>query len=182
MSLSPDEAAKALEEIAAAERVSRAAYDYLIGGAYLMVWGVIWLICFGLIDLAGSPPQLIWIGGCAAGILASVILGRSRRHAAGQSRWRAIIPSGSYVGFAFLTLEIVPPHRTEQASAVVALVLALAYIQMGTQRGDRLILVGLAIAVLTLAGYWAIPAHYDLYMAIVGGSSLILTGYWLRRA
>jgi hypothetical protein len=102
MSLSPDEAAKALDEIAAAERVSRAAYDYLIGGAYLMVCGVIWLICFGLIDLARWPPQLIWIGGCAAGILASVVLGRSRHRAAGQPRWRAIIPSGSYVAFAFL--------------------------------------------------------------------------------
>jgi hypothetical protein len=182
MSLSPDEAAKALDEIAAAERVSRAAYDYLIGGAYLMVWGVVWLICFGLIDLALCAPQLIWAGGCAAAIIASVILGRGRRRAAGLPRWRALIPSGSYVGFAFLALEIVPPHRVEQASAFVALVLALAYIQMGIQRGDRLMLVGFAIAVLTLAGYWSIPVHYNLYMAVIGGSSLILTGYWLRRA
>jgi hypothetical protein len=41
---------------------------------------------------------------------------------------------------------------------------------------------GIALAALTLFGYFEVVTHFDMWMAVVGGGSLILAGIWLRRA
>ena len=181
MTLSPDDAAKALSEIEATETRSRAAYAYLIGGSYLVLWGAIWVVCFSLIDVVPHQARNIWIGGSAVGILGSVILGQRRRDLAHKG-WRAFMPATGYVAFSFAALELVtPPPSVEAVSAFVALVVSLAYIQIGAQFGDRLTLIGVALAALTLAGFFWIPVHFHLFMALIGGGSLILAGLWLRR-
>jgi len=180
MTLSPDEAAQALNEIEAAEARSRTAYGYLLGGSYLILWGVIWVFCYSLVDFWPREVQNIWLVGSAIGILGSVVLGRSRRERERRG-WRAFVPATGYVVFAFAVLSILHPPSVEAVSVVVALVVALAQVQIGVQRGDRITIIGVAVAALTLAGYAWIPMHFHLYMAIVGGGSLILAGFWLRQ-
>jgi hypothetical protein len=180
MTLSPDEAAQALNEIEAAEARSRTAYSYLLGGSYLILWGIIWVFCYSLVDFRPHEVSTIWLIGSAIGILGSVMLGRRRRE---QERkgWRAFVPATGYVVFTFAVLTILRPPTVEASSAVVALVVALAYVQIGVHWGNRISIIGVAVAALTLAGYFWIPMHFHLYMAIVGGGSLILAGFWLRR-
>src|SRR5579859_5677338 len=178
MALSPDEAAQALNEIAAAETRSRTAYAYLLGGSYLILWGVIWVVCYSLVDFRPAAVSTIWAIGSAAGIAGSVLLGRRRRDRRG---WRAFVPATAYVVFTFLLLNILHPRSIEDCSIAVALVVSLAYVQIGLHLGDRLISIGVALAALSLAGYFWIPAHFHLYMAFVGGGSMILAGLWLRR-
>jgi hypothetical protein len=179
MSLPPDEAAQALRDIEAAETRSRVAYGYLVGGSYLILWGVIWVVCYSLVDLRPGEIAWIWLAGCAVGVTGSVILGRQRHE---HRSWRSVVIPLSYVVFTFTTLQILQPRNVREVSAVIALVVALAYVQAGILRwGDRIALIGAAVAALTLIGYWAIPLHFMLYMAIVGGGSLILAGVWLRR-
>jgi hypothetical protein len=178
MAMSPDEAAQALSEIEAAETRSRTAYGYLLGGPHLILWGAIWIVCYSLVDYRPAAVSTIWAIGSGIGILGSVMLGRRRRERRG---WRVFIPATSYVVFTFIVLDILHPPTVEACSAVVALVVALAYIQVGMHWGDRVILIGVALAAMTLAGYFWIPVHFHLYMAVVGGGSLILAGFWLRR-
>ena len=47
--------------------------------------------------------------------------------------------------------------------------------------GMRLIATGIALAVLTLVGFFAFPALFSLWMAVVGGTALILGGVWMLR-
>src|ERR1700733_4600694 len=108
MTLSPDEAAQALNEIEAAEARSRTAYSYLLGGSYLILWGVIWVFCYGLVDFRPHDVSVIWLIGSAIGILGSVMLGRRRRERERQG-WRAFIPATGYVVFTFAVLKILQP-------------------------------------------------------------------------
>jgi hypothetical protein len=181
MALSPDEAAQALSEIEAAETRSRMAYGYLIGGSYLILWGVIWVVCYSLVDFRPDAVSIIWLAGCAVGVAGSVILGRRRGESQERRGWRAFVPATGYVVFAFLLLNILRPRSVEDSSIAVALIVSLAYVQIGVHLGDRLMLIGAGLAALSLAGYVWIPLHFHLYMAFVGGGSMILAGFWLRR-
>ena len=181
MALSPDEAAQALSEIEAAETRSRTAYGYLIGGSYLILWGIIWVVCYSLVDFRPKSVSMIWLVGCAIGVAVSVILGWRRGERAERRGWRAFVPATGYVVFAFLLLNILRPRSVEDSSIAVALIVSLAYVQIGVHLGDRLVLIGAGLAALSLAGYFWIPLHFHLYMAFVGGGSMILAGFWLRR-
>jgi hypothetical protein len=181
MTLSPDDAAKALSEIEATETRSRAAYAYLIGGSYLILWGAIWVVCFSLVDFLPHEARNIWIGGSAVGIFGSVILGQRRRDRVHKG-WRAFMPATGYVAFTFAALELItPPPSGEAVSAFVALVVSLAYVQIGAHFGDRITLIGIALAAMTIAGFLWIPVHFHLFLALIGGGSLVLAGLWLRR-
>ena len=68
------------------------------------------------------------------------------------------------------------------ALGVVSLIVALFYFLGGLWIGSRLAVTGLALAVLTLVGYYLFPAYFLLWMAVVGGGALILAGVWLRTA
>jgi hypothetical protein len=46
--------------------------------------------------------------------------------------------------------------------------------------GMRFLGTFVAIAALTLGGFFFLPAHFLLWMAVVGGGALVLAGLWLR--
>jgi len=181
MALSPDEAAQALSEIEAAETRSRTAYGYLIGGTHLIMWGIIWVVCYSLVDFDPAAVSMIWLIGSAIGVVGSVVIGKRQHQRYERRGWRAFVQPAAYVAFSFLLLNILRPRSIEDSSIAVALIVSLAYIQLGVHFGDRLILIGTGLAALSLAGYFWIPVHFHLYMAFVGGGSLILAGFWLRR-
>jgi hypothetical protein len=44
------------------------------------------------------------------------------------------------------------------------------------------VVAGVLVAALTLAGFFLLKDNFFLWMAGVGGGSLILAGYWFRQA
>jgi hypothetical protein len=48
--------------------------------------------------------------------------------------------------------------------------------------GLRYLVVGAALAALTLLCFFFLREHFYAVMAFAGGGALILTGFWLRRA
>jgi hypothetical protein len=60
-------------------------------------------------------------------------------------------------------------------------VMALMYMVIGTLAGARWTVIGVALGVLTVVGYAFMREHFMLWMAIVGGGALLLTGFWMRR-
>ena len=52
---------------------------------------------------------------------------------------------------------------------------------MGIWRGLRFRYAGIAVGALTLGGWFWLPEYFLLWMAAVGGGSLILVGLWLRK-
>jgi len=69
-----------------------------------------------------------------------------------------------------------------QIGALIPLLFAWIYIVMGVWMGWRFALAGVALGALTLGGFFLIHQHFLLWMAFVGGGTLVATGLWLRRA
>jgi hypothetical protein len=57
---------------------------------------------------------------------------------------------------------------------------SLFYVLIGLWAGMRFVITGIAVAALTLGGFFYLPAHFLLWMAAVGGGALILAGLWMR--
>jgi len=53
---------------------------------------------------------------------------------------------------------------------------------IGLFGAPRLLVTGIGVYVLTLAGYFLLPQIFQLWMAAVGGGGLIIGGLWLRTA
>jgi hypothetical protein len=64
----------------------------------------------------------------------------------------------------------------------VPLVIAATYVGLGIAVGRRRAFTGIALGVLTLVGFFALPSIFMLWMAAVGGGALVLGGLWLRQA
>lgn len=66
--------------------------------------------------------------------------------------------------------------------AYPGIVTGFAYIVFGLLHMPRMALIGLALFVATLIGFFAFPDILTWWMAAAGGIGLILGGVWLRSA
>ena len=180
MSLSQEQAAAALEDIRQTGTRSASLYSYQRFARYLYLWGVIWVLGYALTFFFPKHGDLTWGLLVAAGLAAGLALGRG---AAGRIGWRYGASMATVLGFIFATLAILPPARGIQLSAFIPLVIAHMFVLQGIWNGrPRYVAVGVAVAALTLAGFFLIPHYFLLWMASVGGCALVLAGLMVERA
>jgi hypothetical protein len=136
---------------------------------------------------------LIWIAIVPVGMIAGFLIERraalrhdaqadpSRRRAV--ARLRRLFNGTALIAFAFITATcvVMSPVTPRQVGAFIPLVVAASYAVLGLWIGARFIAVGAALAALTLGGFLLLPAHFELWMAAVGGGALLVGGLWLRR-
>jgi len=198
MTLSPGEAADALRDIAATETHSRQLYGYREASPHLLIWGILWAVGYGLAAALPRYGSAIWaavvttgfLAGYATAFRAAIRRGtpaerpvvETRRRAASRLNW-------TYSGIAFIaalfiaaTLAVMSPVSGRQIDAFIPLVVAAGYAVLGLWLGLRFIVIGIALAVLTLGGFFLLPAYFGVWMAAFGGGALVLGGLWLRTA
>jgi hypothetical protein len=179
MTLSPQDAAAALNDIEAAEARSAMLSDYRHASPHLIAWGVLWMVGYGLNDVFPMHAGAVWSVVVPVGLIADVAAMRgARRNAA----WRTFAAIGAVSAFVVAMVLVMAPVNGRQVATVIPLFVALMYVLRGIWIGPRYVVAGVAIAALTLVGYWLVASHFSLYMAVVGGGALILGGLWLRRA
>lgn len=189
MSISRDEAAETLKSIELAQTRSFQAYGYKSAAPFLFIWGVIWMVGYTVSDLWPVLGGRVWPALLLIAFIASAIFGQragTDKSAEGRAKNRRIglRMTGTWVAiFVFIgaVMAVMRPSPL-QATAFVPLLVAAAYTVLGLWMGVRFVIAGIAIGALTLGGFFYLPAHFLLWMAAVGGSTLILTGLWLRRA
>lgn len=185
MSVSHQEAASALQDIAKTERRSFSAYGYKSAAPHLIVWGVLWVVGYGGTYLA--PLQWggwVWPVDALIGAVASTVIGM-RSKPAGQIKfsWRIFFTWLAALGAIASVLSIFSPFNGMQIGSLFPLMIGWSYAIMGIWMGWRFIVAGLAIVVLTLFSFFRLPPEqFLLCMAFLGGVILIGTGLWLRRA
>jgi len=181
MPLTPAEAADALRDVERTQRRSFSAYSYKSGAPFLLLWGLVWLIGYGTVELAPKQSGLVWFVLAVAGSVASAVIGM-RMKPAGKPRFdgRIFITWLASLGFLSALFSIIGTITSQQVGAIIPLFIGWAYVVMGAWMGWRFIAAGLAVAALTIGGYFYFPEHFAGWMAIVGGSTLIGTGLWLR--
>jgi hypothetical protein len=186
MSLSPEQAREALHDVEQTTRRSATVYGYESMAPFLILWGAIWVVAYGTNDLAPRAiGQWAWPVLGMVGWVASMFIGARRK---GQSatdaglwlRWFGVFVA--YAVFAAGVGAIMRPTSDAQVGAFVPLIVALTYALTGIFfNATRLVIAGAAVAALTLGGYFYLPSHFMLWMAVVGGGALILAGVWMRR-
>ncbi|HXC55597.1 MAG TPA: hypothetical protein VNU97_09890 [Rhizomicrobium sp.] len=191
MSISRDEAAETLRNIQQAQSRSFTAYGYKSAAPFFFIWGVVWWIGYSANDLVPAYGGRIWPALLLLAFIASAVFGRRSGRGddspAARDRNRRIglrmlatwIAVFAYIAAVTIVMR---PATSAQESAFVPLLVAAAYTVLGVWMGVRFVIAGLAIGVLTLGGFFFLHGHFELWMAAVGGTTLIVTGFWLRRA
>lgn len=186
MSISQDEAAKALDEVGRTQRRTAVLRGYERGAPHFWLWGVIWMLGYAISDYRPDLANWAWLVLDVAGWTGSVVLAHQQRAAAQRttaraSGWQLFGAVALMLGFLYSTYYILPPSSGRQYGALPALMMALLYSLVGLWAGVRWLAIGLALFALTLTGYAVVTNHFLLWMAFAGGGALILTGLWMKR-
>lgn len=181
--LSRDEASATLKDIEQTEGRSSTAYGYKSAAPFLILWGLIWFFGYGATDLRPAYSNWAWAGLIVFGFAASAVIGKRGGTRAGGARHGMRIMAAWLVGLLYMSavIAVMQPVRGDQIGAFIPLLIAFIYGMMGIWGGARFIVAGAAVAILTLGGFFWLPSHFGLWMAFVGGGTLIATGFWLRQ-
>ncbi|HEY5085276.1 MAG TPA: hypothetical protein VII48_12165 [Rhizomicrobium sp.] len=175
------EATDVLREAATTERRSAEAYSYSRSAPFLILWGLIWIAGYG--GMAMLPEQQagwLWFALSAAGTGISIWLGNTRAKARGRSGWRFGALVVIAFAFTFALFSVLPPTNELQVGAFSPLLLAAIYAAIGLWQGLRFVLVAVFLTAATLGAYFFLKDFFFVWMAVVGGGSLLLTGLWMR--
>jgi hypothetical protein len=185
MTIDPAEAGTMLRDVDGTERRTREFLAYTRAGDYLIVWGVLWMIGYVASDYTAARTNDMWIALNVIGVVASTVITFRRRRGLETDVARAllvrpILAVAALMGFGVLWIVLAKFGVREQAAFWPTFCGTLLFV-VGLWVG-RMLSIGAAIIVaLTLAGYFWSGVWLDLWLAIVGGGSLILGGLWLRR-
>lgn len=179
MTLSPQDAADALRDIDAAQAHSATLREYQRAAPHFIIWGVLWAVGYGLSDAFPAHANAIWAVIVPIGIVGGVVAMRGGRSASG---WRYAAVMLAILAFFAAGAFVLAPVTGRQVAAVIPLFVALMYVLRGIWAGPRYVVAGIAVAALTLAGFFLLREHFSIWMAGVGGGALILAGLWLRKA
>ncbi|NIK88084.1 hypothetical protein FHS83_001402 [Rhizomicrobium palustre] len=183
MAISSEEAAKTLAEAVEAERRSARLRFYHRSSPHLIMWGTIWLIGFGVCALLPKYGDMVWNFLVPLGIVGGVAISSRLPREAGKGfrAWRMGALGVLIFFFVSATYFIMQPHMSRQFVAYPALITGCAYVAVGLWAGPRYVISGIAVAALTLYGFVTFSTDmYFLWMAVVGGGSMILAGFWFR--
>jgi hypothetical protein len=181
MSITSKEAAESLAQAEQARRRSAERYYYRRSSPHLMLWGCIWVVGYTQSDLFPKYSGWVWMGLVAFGVIAGAVIGQCNRQSPhGPFAWRMFAVAALAIFFMFATYTIMWPVRAMATAAYPALITGTLYTAIGLWAGLRYVITGIAVLAATMAGYFFLQDHYLLWMAFVGGGSMILAGLWLR--
>lgn len=180
MSYSREEAATSLQAVDAMEQRAKTLRGYEQGAPYFFLWGIIWIVGYSASDVYPQWAGAVWLGLNVLGTFSGLVIGeRMQINKSYRSRYLVVVMSA--FAFAGATYFVLRPTSAQQLNAFPALLVSFVYILMGIQRGARLVIAGIALATLTLLGFTLMREHFALWMAAVGGGTLFITGFWMRR-
>lgn len=182
--LNREDARQSLDTIAATAQRSTTLYRYHQASPYFFLWGVVWMLGYGLSDLWPAQAGWTWMLLDAVGIGMSVVIaksGQAGRGAGPAMAWRIAGLGVSLLLYFAAAFAVLAPSSGKQVATFITLTVALAYGMVGLWAGLRWMGAGVAVAALALFAYFFVPAYFNTWMGFVGGGVLVLTGYWLRR-
>jgi hypothetical protein len=178
--LSPQEAAQALQSIASTQSRSATLRGYRGAAPHLILWGLLWAVGYGLTEVIPARGSAIWAVIVVVGIAAGAMM--TFRQGGRSAGWRFAAVWATLAVFCAATFAIMAPTNGRQVAAFIPLVIAASYVIGGIWLGSRYVAAGIAVAVLTLGGFFLLHEYFLLWMAVVGGGALLLAGLWLTRA
>jgi hypothetical protein len=203
MEATKTDAQKSLEEIDDIAQRTKQAVAYAGTDTALITWGVVWFLGYlgsqfiPMLILRFNPDMASKIGVVIsvywAILLAAGIMGTVRIKFPVESKvgkrigmiWPilyAYIYLLGYLVAPFIKLQSFDEsmHFWAHMVAISAIVPMLAYVIMGLWLDSFLMWIGLAVTVLTMLGLLLFPSYINIWMALVGGGTLISAGLFVR--
>jgi hypothetical protein len=180
-----EEASALLASIAGTERRTREFLVYARAGDYMILWGVLLGIGYALSERVVPYTQDLWLAIQAAGFVGTgVITWRAARcRETGRSPLvvvRPLLAVCVVIGFGSLWTSLAHFGWREQSAFWPSFCAAILFV-FGLWAGRAFCVGGALVFALTLGGFfWAGP-WFDLWLAALCSSALILGGLWLRR-
>jgi hypothetical protein len=157
--------------------VARAGMGYMF-----IIWGIVWLVGFLGSHFLGDAQGYLWLVLDVFGIVgtAVVILKSSRQVRTKHGKrigilWLMIFMYGG------LLFWITGPIEGNDYLLFITILVALAYVIMGLWFSPPLLYIGLCITALAIVGWQLIPAYLGIWLALVGGGGLIISGIFVLR-
>jgi hypothetical protein len=161
----------------------RQSTTYNLASLMLILWGV--LVFAGNVATYLWPQQggYIWIVANALGFLGSCAIGafEGRRTKLRNFDLRAVAAFLLFFAFGILWSIGLGHFTPRQLGVFWPTYFMMVYTVVGLWVGSAFVAIGLGITTLTLIGYFFSGDAFDLWMAVVNGSGLVLGGLWMRR-
>ncbi len=199
MQIDSDAARAALEDIDAVMARTRKAVQARGTDRILVLWGIIWAVCYVATHLWGVYGALQWVSptwwvAVALGIVGTVLtVRRTQRDAPVRSERERQL--GRRVGWSWLVLAffagvwlaLLWPWKPLQMNAFLVTLIMFAYVILGLWTASRFFIgLGLVVAAAALGGCLLTMhvgfAYYNLWMAVMGGGALIGSGIYIGKA
>ncbi len=183
MTLNPNDAATALDDIATVQRHTRDTLIYGRAAVFFILWGVLLAIGYVVSFVAPAFAETGWRAVIIAGFTSTAVLIYRRPAHAGRARWDRpmMFAQLALYGYGWLFMMLAWPLSPRQLDAYWPNVFMLGYVLAGLWLGRFFLILGLSVTALTAVGYVWSGAWFPLWMAVVGGGGLIAGGLWLRR-
>jgi hypothetical protein len=195
--ITPEEARASLAEIDRIILHTRQTIARAGSAPIVILWGIIWMIGFADVQFFPQSPHWFWMILDLVGIVGSFRLGRWGRKSPTKNNYGGRIGISWLVLFAFggiwlcllgpwdlLTSQQMAHHGLELDRKIAAFwctVPMFAYVLMGLWLDRFFIWLGALVTVATLVGYYGIENYFFLWMAVVGGGSLVAGGLFIRK-
>jgi hypothetical protein len=154
----------------------------------LILWGALWTIEFTAAHFYPAYAFHIFmvmsIVGCiGTAVIYWVFYSKALiREAGSQSAiWRIALFWILLYAYAALWHFLLAPFNGLQGNAFISTVAMFAFVVIGLWFGCRfMIILGLAVTIAVLIGFYLLTAYYCLWMALMGGGAILGTGLYTR--
>lgn len=186
MQVNAHEAEEALASVdATMQKVRRAVVD---GGThyFFILWGIIWL--FGFLGshffnerTAGFAWMVLTILGSTSSAVIGVVQGRRVRKANASTTSRRIgLFWLTLFAYCSLVVWIARPLDGKQSAMLIVIFAMLGWIAMGFLLSQSIIKFALLLTAVAFAGYYLLPNYFYLWMALLGGGTMIGCGLYIH--
>ena len=197
MKIEKAEARATLDEIDSLINATKQRIAHGPTGPILVVWGIVWSVVF--LGTHFYPQSVSWLPpiGCLVGFASMWVFKGSpqieTKGGLGSQGARIRYAWLVLCAFSFLWILILHPLRPPSSSvpetidiinrtlAFFASIGMFGYVVAGLWLGRFWITLGLSVTLLIAVGLFALPQWFLLWMAVVGGGSLMFSGLMIKR-
>lgn len=182
MTIDRGEASRMLADIDAVVAKVKQSRGYRVGGAIMILWGVI--VVFANLLCAAAPhwSSRIWLGLDAFGFVAMLLMLQRGLPEARSFPVRFLAAVLIFFVFGLTWSMLLGRFGPRQLDAFWPTLFLFAQTLAGLWFGIVFSILGLALSALILAGYVWSGEWFTLWLAVFNGGGLILCGLLMRRA
>lgn len=188
MDVTPQEATDLLGQTDTVANLMRNHALYRRIGPTLILWGIIWLICFPLTALIPSHSGWIWLIGDGIGFIGSAwSMRRSntsiRCKSSEMMRSRVLWFWVAFLAYGCFWMYLLAPAGNASAVVFIVTLVMFAYVAIGLlARMSFMVWLGAGVTLLAIAGFVLFenrPQVLNVWMGVSGGLTLLATGIFL---